>query len=73
MSSAKGFPAVPFLTIVFVAIWVSFAALGTAYVLHCRFTVLFLGHIPYQTLNNNDSLVPVADIVCYIVIMTTLS
>jgi hypothetical protein len=71
MSSAKGFPAVPFfdhrLCCHLGYIRCIRHYLGASLLVHCT---PLLATFPYQTLNNNDALVPAADIVYHIVIIT---
>ena len=71
MSSAKGLPAVPFFDhrlFLPSGLHGLHHHLGASLLLHCT---PLLATFPYQTLNNN-TLVPVADIVYHIVVITGL-
>jgi hypothetical protein len=73
MSSAKGFPAVSYFDHRlcchpgYIRCIRHHGDLGAALLVHCT---PLLVTFPYQTLNNNDALVPLADIVYHIIVIT---
>ena len=68
MSSAKGFPAVPFFDHPLRCYPGYIRCIRHYLALHDWFTVLFVGHVSLS--NTHDDLVPAADIVCHIVVIT---